>query len=433
MTQVILKPRKARPFFGRHPWVLDSAIDRIHGSPADGDVVNLISDKDKFIARGIYNSRSRIRVRLYSWRSDEPIDDAFWRGKLEAALRLRQHLGYDDPLGAARVVFSEGDLLSGLVVNRFAKYLVVQVTALAMAVRLETILSQLLDLLRPTGIVLKTERDVAKAEGLDLAGEKGEKVSEGEKVSGTVYRDGPSEAPHKRFLTPFHPLTPFSPCWGEVPQGPLTIVDGGLRYQVDLAGGQKTGFYLDQRENRKAAAAYFRERRVLDMFCYSGGFALCASALGGAHDVLGVDASRRAVALAEANAQTNGLTNVRFEAADCFQRMESLRSAGEKFGGLVLDPPKFANSRRSVDDALRAYHHLNHLAVELLESGGILVTCSCSGHVTREDFFDMLLGVAQQTGRELQILEQRGAAPDHPIAATCPESEYLKCFICRVL
>jgi 23S rRNA (cytosine1962-C5)-methyltransferase len=426
VTQVILKPRKARPFFGRHPWVLDSAIDRIHGSPADGDVVDLISDKDKFIARGIYNSRSRIRVRLYSWRPDEPIDDGFWRAKLEAALRLRRHLGYDDPQGAARVVFSEGDLLSGLVVDRFANYLVVQVTALAMAVRLETILSQLLDLLRPAGIVLKTERDVVKAEGLDdLAGwEKGDSPHLCEAPGGRA----PTEGWSRQMGT-----VPFFPCWGELPQGPLMIADGGLRYQIDLAGGQKTGFYLDQRENRKAAAAYFRDRRVLDMFCYSGGFALCASALGGARDVLGVDASRRAVALAQSNAQLNGLTSVRFEAADCFQRMESLRSAGEKFGGLVLDPPKFAHSRRSLDDALRAYHHLNRLAVELLEPGGILVTCSCSGHVTREDFFDMLLGVAQQTGRELQILEQRGAAPDHPIAATCPESEYLKCFICRAL
>jgi 23S rRNA (cytosine1962-C5)-methyltransferase len=427
MTQVILKPRKARPFFGRHPWVLDSAIDRIQGSPADGDVVDLISDKDKFIARGIYNSRSRIRVRLYSWRPDEPIDDGFWRKKLEAALRLRQHLGYDDPQGAARVVFSEGDLLSGLVVDRFANYLVVQITALAMAVRLETILSQLLDLLRPAGILLRTERDVAKAEGLDdLAGfrEKGDSPHLCEAAGGRA----PTEGWSRQMGT-----VPFSRCWGELPQGPLAIVDGGLRYQVDLAGGQKTGFYLDQRVNRKAAAAYFRDRRVLDMFCYSGGFALCASALGGARDVLGVDASRRAVALAETNAQLNGLANVHFETGDCFQRMESLRSAGEKFGGLVLDPPKFANSRRSVDDALRAYHHLNRLAVELLEPGGILVTCSCSGHVTREDFFDMLLGVAQQTGRELQILDQRGAAPDHPIAATCPESEYLKCFICRVL
>ena len=261
MPQVILKPRKARPFFGRHPWVLDSAIDRIHGSPADGDVVDLISDKDKFIARGIYNSRSRIRVRLYSWRSDEPIDDGFWRKKLEAASQLRQHLGYDDPQGAARVVFSEGDLLSGLVVDRFANYLVVQVTALAMAVRLETILSQLLDLLRPTGIVLRTERDVAKAEGLD------------ENMSGTLCRD---DASGRRQKVP----DAVSLGWGELPQGPLTIVDGGLRYQVDLAGGQKTGFYLDQRENRKAAAAYFRDCRVLDMFCYSGGFALSRLRLG---------------------------------------------------------------------------------------------------------------------------------------------------------
>jgi len=402
--------------------VLDSAIDRIQGSAADGDVVELISDKDKFIARGIFNSRSRIRVRLYSWRPDEPIDDAFWRKKLEAALRLRQQLGYDDPQGAARVVFSEGDLLSGLVVDRFGEYLVVQLTALAMSVRLETILSQLLELLRPKGIMLKMERDVAKAEGLD-------------DLAGLGKGDGPHlpERPEGCFAQ--MGTIPFSdgPCWGEMPEGPLTIADGGLRYQVDLAGGQKTGFYLDQRENRKAAAAYFRDRRVLDMFCYSGGFALAASALGGAREVLGVDSSRRAVTLAEANAQLNSLTNLHFEVDDCFQRMQSLRSAGEKFGGMVLDPPKFAHNRRSVDDALRAYHHLNRLGVELLEPGGILVTCSCSGHVTREDFFDMLLGVAQQTGREIQILEQRGAAPDHPIAATCPQSEYLKCFICRVL
>jgi 23S rRNA (cytosine1962-C5)-methyltransferase len=223
------------------------------------------------------------------------------------------------------------------------------------------------------------------------------------------------------------------PYWGAPPEGPLLIVDNGLRYEVDLAEGQKTGFYLDQRENRVAAARYFRDRRVLDMFCYSGGFAMAASALGGAREVLGVDTSQRAVMLAWANVQRNAVENVRFQQGDGFETLESLLAAGERFGGVILDPPKFARSRSAVDEALRAYHWLNRLGVSLLEPGGILVTCSCSGHVSREDFLYMLVGVAQQTGREIQILEQRGASPDHPISAACLESEYLKCFICRVV
>jgi 23S rRNA (cytosine1962-C5)-methyltransferase len=394
MPQAILKPRKARPFYARHPWVLDSAVDRLEGAPADGDVVDLLSDKGKFIARGIYNSRSRIRVRLYSWDAAEPLDDAFWRCRLESAIRFREQLGYADPEGAARLVFSEGDNLSGLIVDRYAHFLAVQVTAMAVAVRLPQIVSMLVELTHPQGIMIRTERGVSRAEGLEL-------------------RDGP--------------------YWGKSPDGPLVIVDGGLKYELDLAEGQKTGFYLDQRENRVAAARYLRNRRVLDMFCYSGGFAMAASAIGGAHDVLGVDTSQKAVTLAWANAQRNGIDNVRFQCGDGFQTLETLSVGGERFDAVVLDPPKFARSRRSLDEALRAYHYLNRLAVTLLEPGGILVTCSCSGHVTREDFLYMLVGVAQHTGRDIQVLEQRGASPDHPISATCLESEYLKCFICRVV
>jgi 23S rRNA (cytosine1962-C5)-methyltransferase len=182
-----------------------------------------------------------------------------------------------------------------------------------------------------------------------------------------------------------------------------------------------------------AAARYFRNRSVLDMFCYSGGFAMAAAAIGGAREVLGVDTSQRAVTLAWANAERNGIKNVRFQCGDAFQTLEAMVKAGQRFDGVVLDPPKFARSRSSVEDALRAYHWLNRLAVTLLEPGGILATCSCSGHVSREDFLYMLVGVAQQTGREIQVLEQRGAAPDHPISTACLETEYLKCFICRVV
>ncbi len=392
MTSVVLKPRKARPFYGRHPGVLDSAIERVEGTPADGEVVDLLSDKRKFIARGIYNGRSRIRVRLYTWNAGEQLDDDFWRRRIESAVRFRAELGFDDPQGAARLVFSEGDGLSGLVVDRYADYLCVQPTALAMAVRLEPILAMLIDLVHPRGVFLRTERGITQAEGLEI-------------------RDG------------LH--------WGQPPAEPVVIVEHGLRFQVDLAEGQKTGFYLDQRENRAAAARYLRGRRVLDMFCYSGGFSLAAAA-GGAREVLGVDTSDKAVALARANAERNGLRNVQFAPGDCFKTMETLLAARERYGAVILDPPKFARSRRAVDEALRAYHWLNRLGLDLLEPGGILVTCSCSGHVSREDFLEMLFGVAQQTRRDIQVLEQRGASPDHPVAVTCLEGQYLKCFVCRV-
>jgi 23S rRNA (cytosine1962-C5)-methyltransferase len=393
-ARVILKPRKVRPFFGRHPWVLESAVARVDGDAADGDVVELISDKGRFIARGLYNSQSRIRVRLYTWSAAELLDESFWRRRLEAAVALRRQLGYTDPHGGARLVFSEADGLSGLVVDRYGDYLCIQPTALAIANRIDQIAHLLMDLLRPRGIVLRNERGLGQIEGIHL---------------------------------------PEGKHWGQLPAGPIFIEENGLRFGVDLREGHKTGFYLDQRENRRVAAGYCHGRRMLDLFCYSGGFGIAASKLGGASEVLAVDGSEKAIALARANAELNGLANMHFQVGDGFQTLDALASAGERFGAVVLDPPKFARSRSAVDDALMAYHRVNRMAVELLEPGGILVTCSCSGHVTREDFLHMLGGVAQRTGRQIQVLEQRGAAADHPVSASCLETEYLKCFICRVV
>ena len=393
-ARVFLKPRKARPFYGRHPWVLDSAIARAEGLPKDGDVVDLMADTGKFVARGIYNSASRIRVRLYTWAAGEALDDAFWQRRIHRAVDWRDQLGYNETRGAARLVFSEADGVSGLVVDRYEHYLAIQITALATAVRRDLLIRTLVDRLHPKGIFLRTEKGVAKAEGIEL-------------TDGLV--------------------------WGEAPAGPIFIEENGLRYGLDLAEGQKTGFYLDQRENRRVAASYFHGRRVLDMFCYSGGFSLNASRHGQARESWGFDSSQKAVALARANAELNGITNARFEVADGFAALETLAARREKFGAAVVDPPKFARSRSSVDEALRAYHHLNRLALGVLEPGGILVTCSCSGHISREDFLYMLVGVAQQSKREIQILEARGASPDHPVSATCLESEYLKCYICRVV
>jgi 23S rRNA (cytosine1962-C5)-methyltransferase len=440
LARVVLRPRKALPFYGRHPWVLDSAIARLEdlgGEPIadverlDGAVVDLLSDRGKFIARGLWNSRSQIRVRLYTFSVGEALDEAFWRQMLAAALRRRQQLGYvaathpatdaeaeptrrtaaaaelpahDGPPAvpaqrtslteqAARLVFSEGDGLSGLVVDQYGDYLVMQVSSAAIARRTPLLVSLLAEMCRPRGIVVRADRAALSLEGL-----------------ASLPLDG----------------------WGELPAEPVLIREHGVQYGVDLRRGQKTGFYLDQRENRRAAAAYLGGRRVLDMFCYTGGFSLAAVRLGGARQVLGIDGSRQAIALARANAQLNGVSQAQFEVADAFATLAELNHRGERFGGVILDPPKFAASRATVNAALRAYHRLNRLAVELLEPGGILVTCSCSGHVTREDLLHVLAGVAQRTGRLIQVLEQRGAAPDHPVSASCLETEYLKCMICRV-
>lgn len=390
---ITLCPRRQESLPDRHPWVLEKSILPPRPVPADGDVVDLITADGKWVARGIYNGQSRIRLRLYSWDRGQSLDRDFWRNRLAAAVELRRLLGYDDPAGACRLVFSEADGLSGLIVDRYGEHLVVQTTALAMAHRVGEIGDLLGEILSPRGITVRTDRKIAAMEGMETQ----EAVLRGE------------------------PLPPS-----------VTLRENGLSFQVDLGAGQKTGYYLDQRENRLAAAACLAGRRVLDMFCYVGGFSLAAAKLGGAREVLAFDSSQRAVEQARANAALNGVQNVRFEVAEAFETLESLASAGERFGAVILDPPRFAGTRQSIDHALRAYHRLNRLGVQLLEPGGILVTCSCSGRVSRDDFSRMLYGVVRRTRREIQILQQRGPSPDHPVRPSCPETDYLKCFICRV-
>ena len=394
VATVFLKPKRARPFFGKHPWVLDSAVLRVEGTPAEGDVVDLATHDGTFVARGLWNASSKLRVRLYAFDAATRLDDALWASRIAAAVGLRQSLGLDDRAGAARLINSEGDALSGLIVDRYGAWLSVQVTALAMSHRLDTICDTLESLVAPKGILLRgAERGLAKLEGLHL---------------------------------------PDRLVRGSAPSGPIFVFEHGLKFGVDLTEGQKTGFYLDQRDNRQAAARFARGRRVLDMFCYSGGFATACSVSGGARSVLAVDSSAKATALAKANADLNGATNVIVETADAFEKLAAVSSAADRFGMVILDPPKFARSRASLDDALRAYHRINRMAVDALEPGGILVTCSCSGSVSRDDFLVMLSGVAQRSGRTIQLLECRGAAPDHPVSASCLEGEYLKCVIARV-
>jgi 23S rRNA (cytosine1962-C5)-methyltransferase len=394
ISKVTLKPKRAQPFFGRHPWVYAGAIDRIEGQPKDGDEVDLVSSADNFVARGLFNSQSKIHVRLYCWEQGVNLDRAFFHDRLSRAVSLRHDiLKLQSPDAGYRVVFSEADYLSGLVVDRYGDFLAVQFTALGLARCRETIVDVLRELLSPRGIYLRTEKGIGRLEGVEL-------------------HDGS--------------------LWGEPPPPDLTIVENGLRVLVNLAEGQKTGYYLDQRDNRLAVAQFCTGKRVLDAFCYSGGFGLYA-ARAGAGEVLGIDASEMALELARRNAAANGLSNVTFECADVFRHLADLAAAGRQFDVVILDPPKFARNRGAVNDALKGYRRLHQLALKLLARDGVLVSCCCTGLIALQEVEDLIAQTAVERRRDLQILDRRGASADHPVAVTCPQSGYLKCILSRVL
>ena len=396
LASVILKSKRAQPFYGRHPWVFAGAVERVEGSPADGDEVLLRSSTGNFIARGLYNSRSKILVRLYNWsEEDRLLDRAFFRDRLSAALHLRHVILKLDrgPASAYRVCFSESDRLSGLVVDRYGEWLTVQFTSLGLANRRSEIGEVLAELLQPRGIYLRTEKGIGRLEGCEL-------------------HDGP--------------------LWGEPPPAEHIIEENGLRFAVNLAEGQKTGYYLDQRDNRAAVALYARNRTMLDAFCYSGGFGIYA-AKAGATQVDCVDASDAALNLAQRNAELNDLKQVSTTRADVFNHLATLAAAGRKYGTVVLDPPKFARNRAALPDAIKGYRRLHQLALKLLEPNGVLVSCCCTGLIQMSDLEDIVAQTAIESKRDAQILERRGPSPDHPVNVACRESGYLKCIVTRVL
>ncbi len=393
-AKVILKAKRAQPFFGRHPWVFAGAIERVEGEPTDGDEVELVSHGGNFVARGLYNSQSKIHVRLYCWEPDVPLDRAFFHSRISRAVQLRHDvLKLNTPGGGYRVCFSESDYLSGMVVDRYGDWLTVQFTALGLARRREIIIDVLRELLNPKGIYLRTEKGIGKLEGVEL---------------------------HDQLL------------WGEPPPADLSIAENGMRFLVNLTEGQKTGYYLDQRDNRAAVARLCVGKRVLDAFCYSGGFGLYA-ANAGASEVLSVDASEPALELARRNANANNLSNITFANADVFKHLGELVAAGRQFDVVVLDPPKFARNRAAVPEALKGYRRLHQLALKLLAKDGILVSCCCTGLIAMTDLEELLAQVSTEARRDLQIIERRGPAADHPVAVTCRESGYLKCLVSRVL
>lgn len=389
---VTLKPKRAQPFFARHPWVFAGAIERVAGDPPDGAEVDLHASAGNLIARGLFNSQSKIRVRLYAWEKDRSLDRDFFRERIERAVRLRDALGVRGPGRGCRLVFSEADGLSGCTIDEYAGWLTVQFTALGIAQRRELLADVLNEVVKPRGIYVRTEKGVGTLEGLEL---------------------------HDGLLA------------GDPPPADLSIEEHGLSFLVNIAEGQKTGFYHDQRENRKAAARLATGRRVLDAFCYTGGFGLNA-AKAGAASVECVDVSEPALNLGRRNAERNGLSQVTFTRADAFKFLDAQVKAEQKYGLVVLDPPKFARTRGSIPEAIRGYRQLLKQAVKLAEPGGFVVFCCCSGLITPDMLTELVSQMAGEERRDVQILERRGAAPDHPVAASCLETAYLKCFPLRV-
>jgi 23S rRNA (cytosine1962-C5)-methyltransferase len=391
-----LHPSFRKKRLGRHPWILATSIKEPAGSPSVGELIDLVHSDGRWVGAGWYNPHSRIRIRMVSWDRNEFIDDAWLRSRLDRALELRVQMPGGSQLDACRLFFSEADFLSGLIIDRFGTHLVIQVTAAAILRWLDQIVRHLQDRWAPESISLLIDERTARSEGID---------------------------PQARVVA------------GSLPELPIEIVENDLRWSIDLRGGQKTGYYLDQRENRLAAARWTPEgAKVLDVCTYAGGFALTIARHANASEIVAVDSSERALEWARSNADRNGLGDrVTWEQSDFYAALDRRVDQRETWDMIVLDPPRLAGSRDQLARALAAYHRLNYLAMRALRPGGILVTCSCSGRVNRSDFVQMLYGVALRAGRDLQILENRGASPDHPVSIHCPETDYLKCVIARVL
>ncbi len=388
--RLVLRKNQDRRVRGGHPWVFSNEVAEVQGAPADGDLVEIVDFRGAFLGRAYYNRKSLICARLVTRGRDE-VDEAFFVRRIERAVRLREAV-YPGA-AAVRIVYGESDQLPGLVVDRYAHWLAVQVLTLGIELRAELVRAALDHVLHPRGVMRMADSPLRALEGLAL--ERG------------VW-------------------------WGEVPQR-IEVEVEGLTLEVDLHGGQKTGLYLDQRENRRRAGARARGQRVLDLFCYQGEWALHA-ARGGASAVLAVDSSAPALEVARRNAERNGLTGlVTFRQGDCFDVVRELERDGGRFGLVILDPPALIKSRSSLAGGARAYRELNRAAMGLLAEGGTLVSCSCSHHLEDALFRQVLIEAARAARRPFRVLDWAGEAPDHPQLLAVPETHYLKCAVLQAV
>lgn len=384
---VVLASRQARPVRAGHPAVYDGSVERVEGAPSTGDEVRVVDSAGRVVGRGVFHATAPMRVRVYS-REDEPLDEAFLRGRLErAAAARRSGSGLLDRTNSYRLAHGAGDGLSGLVVDVYAGFAVVQITALAMARRREPLSRCLLELPGIRGVWERASTSHAKLEEFPPGGGR---------------------------------------LGGDTPPALVEVVEDGVRYGVDLRGGAKTGHYLDQRDNRHQFALRSTDRTVLDAFSGTGGFGL-AALVGGARSVLALDGSGPALATAEANAARNGVQDrLETRRGDAFAALRDLESAGARFGAISVDPPRFARGRRELRGALRGYRELFSRALRMVEPDGVFAATSCTGVVSDADFDRVLRDAAADADVRLQIVRRSAQPADHPFLTSVPEGRYLK-------
>jgi 23S rRNA (cytosine1962-C5)-methyltransferase len=371
-----------------HPWIFQKMVEKPGQRIAPGSVVDVHDKNGQWVARGFYNGHSRISLRVLTSKQDEPVDDAFFARKIEAAVLFRRAtLKLDEATNAYRLVHSEADGLSGLVVDRFGDTLVIEFFAAGMFKQRTAIMDALRVHYPAARFYYFAEEHVGKQESFD--------------------------------------------CRSPEPPPPDVITEHGLKFRVAPGSKHKTGFFVDQRDNRKTFAEFCTGRRVLDLCCNTGGFGVYAKAKGGAAEVTGLDLDEQAIDMAKQNAKLNG-AQVRYVQADLFAWLRDIIPNGERFDTVVLDPAKLTRDREDVQSALRKYCDMNRLALQVVKPGGVFLTCSCTGLVSEGDFLESLRRAAWQAGRTLQVFKICGAAPDHPFLLHVPEGRYLKAVFCRV-
>ncbi len=391
MLTIILKKHEDRRVRNGHPWVFSNEIAEMRGDRQPGAAAEVRDAGGSLVGYGHFNPRSLIAVRLLATGTADLDDAVLYRERIGRADTLR-HALYPG-LDCYRAVYGEADFLPGLVVDRYGDYLSVQFLSAGMDSRREIIVPLLRELFQPKGIVARNDVAVRSLEGL------GEAVEV---------------------------------LYGEIPEI-IEIKENGLKLAVNLLQGQKTGHFLDQKENHLLLRNICAGKEVLDCFCYSGSWGLHAASFGAA-SVTCIDVSERAIGLARQNFALNGLGGrFRGEATDAFDRLRSLKSEGRRFDVIVLDPPAFVKSRKALKEAQKGYLTINRRALELLDEGGFLITCSCSYHMEREMFRDLLTTAARQAGRRMRLVAARSQAPDHPVLLGLPETEYLKCLVLQAV
>ncbi len=387
MSAVILQSGKEKRVHSGHPWIFRSDIARTEASPAPGDVVEVRARNGAFLGMALYNPNSQITLRMLTWKK-EVIDEGFIRERVRNAIAYRRSFA---DLQSCRLIFAESDGLPALIADAFGSIIVIQCLSLGMERFKDIICDELVQLLHPDGIWERGDVPVRELEGMS-------------QKSGLLY--------------------------GEVPDR-VMMRENGILFSVDVKNGQKTGYFLDQKENRAAIAPFVRKKSVLDCFTHTGSFALHA-AHWGAKEVTGVDISEYACECARENARLNGFENVRFVAGNAFDFLREHADEGDCYDVVILDPPAFTKSRQATAAAERGYKEINLRGIKLLPPGGILVTCSCSQHLSPESFRAVITAAAHDAHARLIQIECRTQGRDHPILVASPETQYLKCGIFRV-